>query len=82
MAESVPQPPAAFSESMQMQMPPYMNPDNGMHGMSMQHQMWEAFRAGAMWAQSQAAQMPPEGYGMPPDGVPAPDPANVNSPTV
>ena len=81
MAESVPQPPAAFSESMQMQMPPYMNPDNGMQGMSMQHQMWEAFRAGAMWAQSQA-QMPPEGYGMPPDGAPAPDPANVNSPTV
>ncbi|KAL3792112.1 hypothetical protein HJC23_013386 [Cyclotella cryptica] len=31
-----------------------------------QQQLWDAFRAGAMWAQSQAGQMPPGG--MPPGG--------------
>lgn len=48
-------------------MPPYMNSGPNNPVMQSQYQMWDAFRAGAMWAQSQAAagqqvSMPP-GFG-------------------
>ena len=56
-------------------MPPFMNMANMQGGM--QGQMWDAFRAGAMWAQSQAGQMqggmppiPPSGYGQAPPNPP------------
>ena len=37
----------------QNNLPPFMNASS-IQGMDIQSQMWEAFRAGAMWAQSQA----------------------------
>jgi hypothetical protein len=43
-------------------MPSYMNINNNPN---MQGQMWDAFRAGAMWAQAQGSQMPPIGGPMP-----------------
>ncbi len=39
-------------------MPSYMNVNNSS---TIQGQMWDAFRAGAMWAQSQGSQLPPMG---------------------
>ncbi len=40
----------------------YMNMNNSS---TIQGQMWDAFRAGAMWAQSQGSQLPPMGGLMP-----------------
>lgn len=43
---------------------PYMNMVNNPNMQHQNSQLWDAFRAGAMWAQSQGGQMPP-GYGYP-----------------
>ena len=54
----------------QPQAPPMMPQMNNMGNVpnmqGMQGQLWDAFRAGAMWAQSQGGQMPPgQMMGMP-----------------
>jgi hypothetical protein len=55
-------------------MPSYMNMTNNPN---MQGQMWDAFRAGAMWAQAQGSQLPPMGGPMPPVNMP---PVNIGTP--
>ncbi len=57
---------------------PYMNMGNNMQG-----QMWEAFRAGVMWAQSQGGMMPPPPGPMPPMNYGHHDPTKLgNDPNV
>lgn len=75
--EQIHYPPAAENPPQSAaHMMPHMNNPNMQP--AMQGQLWDAFRAGAMWAQSQGGQMPPPmGYGHP-DANYAPNPNHSN----
>lgn len=73
--EQIHYPPATEnpSQSGAPMMPPHMG--NTLN-VGMQGQLWDAFRAGAMWAQSQGSQMPPPmAYGHPDAAAYAPNPS-------